>query len=847
MIRNEQSSSTKKNVTIVRPRLNTLLTQAVKKPLTVICAGMGCGKTQAVYDFSLDCGMPVIWVQLSESDNISSHYWENSIRAVAQTDASLAEEYKKLGFPDSEDKMNRFIDLRKHSTPNQKYLLVFDDFHCITSSALTTFFEQVINSIPENRSLVLITREFPQINISKLMVKDQISIIEETDLNFTEEELYHYLLEQDLVTETNSLSRIYADTRGWAFIISFVARMLKKTPGYAGYVQNAIKQDISKLIESEVWNGISQKLRLFLLRLSLTDHRSLALVELLAQGDESLIADLNRQNAFVRFDRHIDFFHIHTMFIDFLQTKQNDLSDDDTRETYRIIAAWCLKNDFVLDALLNYEKIGDYLSIMLTLNNSSPRFIMANVSDLLVIFNRMPETVFDSVELSASMHIQMVMNSGDLEKTVYLLGYYEKKYLLLPEEDPFRNRTLSYIYYQWGVFRMVMSMFDDRYDFDVYFTKALTGMENYAMADSSNMYQHPPGMWTSSVGCSRAGALQAFSDAMARTVQSIEHLSSKMGKGLDNLCQGEQHFYQGDLPGAKLELTKAIEKAQADGQYEIIWRTLFYLMRIAISQGDYESIAQALKDMTLLLDNPEDSVRYMVNGMITGWYCCVFNLPQQIPSWLKERFTFHVFYANTLENFGNHIKAKYCYMTKNYATLLEYIEVKRQRPAILFERIELLALEACARYKMKDSATAFRILQEAYLLALPDGIEMPFIELGKDMHKLLLAAETAEGLDIRQSWLKSMKQKAAAYSRKLAAMISEQKKAVESDKAIALSPREIDILQHLTSGRSRAEIAEIYGLSVNTIKVHINSIYKKLNARNRADIYRIASELMLLK
>jgi len=59
---------------------------------------------------------------------------------------------------------------------------------------------------------------------------------------------------------------------------------------------------------------------------------------------------------------------------------------------------------------------------------------------------------------------------------------------------------------------------------------------------------------------------------------------------------------------------------------------------------------------------------------------------------------------------------------------------------------------------------------------------------------------------------------------------------------IMLSPQEIAILRDLRDGLSRLEIAAKRALSVNTVKVHINSIYNKLGARNRADMFRIATE-----
>ena len=37
---------------LIRPRVNELLSKAIEKPLVIVCAGAGYGKTRAVYDFT---------------------------------------------------------------------------------------------------------------------------------------------------------------------------------------------------------------------------------------------------------------------------------------------------------------------------------------------------------------------------------------------------------------------------------------------------------------------------------------------------------------------------------------------------------------------------------------------------------------------------------------------------------------------------------------------------------------------------------------------------------------------------------------------------------------------------
>ena len=207
-----------------RPRINSLLLKATKKPLTIVCAGMGCGKSRAVYDFFDEYKFPVLFISLSEMDNVSSHFWENVIRVFKKEDKELAEEIRKLGFPNTENKLNVFFNFFKGILKECPYMKVFDDFHLLKNPEVLAFIERIIY---EGSTVVLISRTQPQINISGLLVRDNVSMINEDELNFTENEISQFLLVQGLKSETGNLHIIYEDTKGWAFIVNYIIRSIK--------------------------------------------------------------------------------------------------------------------------------------------------------------------------------------------------------------------------------------------------------------------------------------------------------------------------------------------------------------------------------------------------------------------------------------------------------------------------------------------------------------------------------------------------------------------------------------------------------------------------------------------
>ena len=62
-----------------------------------------------------------------------------------------------------------------------------------------------------------------------------------------------------------------------------------------------------------------------------------------------------------------------------------------------------------------------------------------------------------------------------------------------------------------------------------------------------------------------------------------------------------------------------------------------------------------------------------------------------------------------------------------------------------------------------------------------------------------------------------------------------------------LTPREKEILGHIASGNSNKEIADALGVSVNTVKTHVLSIYGKLNVNRRSQAAIKARDLNLIE
>ncbi|MDR1858182.1 MAG: LuxR C-terminal-related transcriptional regulator [Treponema sp.] len=826
-----------------RTRINRLFTEAVQYPLVVVCAGAGYGKTSAIHDFAEKYQAVTAWIQLSERDNVGARFWENFAHSMGQGNAPFGRAISKLGFPDTSDKLNQYQALVRSHVEMRRRIIVMDDFHLIEDLAVIRFVEFAYLNMVQGTSLFLLSRSTPRINTASLASRGRIFTISEDDLKFTENELAQYFRLQEISLQPDSLHKIMQDTGGWAFAINLIARSYQKAPGYGGYLQSAMKTNIFRLMETEVWDGISDRLQRFLVRLSLIDHLSVDLIRLLAGKDGDLIAEMERQNAYVRRDDYINAYLIHHLFLEFLSGKRELLSEGEKRQTYAIAGDWCNKNGFRIDALAYYEKVEDYemiVSIFFELPSQIPQDIARYAAG---IFSRMPGEAFDRVGFLAVMHIRTIMCLGLWQEACALAEMYEAKFLQKPEDAP-RNHVLGCIYYCWGILRSLMCTIDDCYDVDIYDAKLDECLSKFPIG-LGQLENHPSGPWISMAGAARKGAPQEYIEAITRAERHVSHCLNGAMTGWGDLARGELLFYQDNIRDAEPFILRALDRARERKQFEVVHRALLYILRIAVAQGNYAKMERALKEMETQLGENDYTLRFTTYDIALAWYYSILCLPENVPDWLKDKFTPYG-HASFIENFGNQAKARYCYLAKNYPPLLAYIAEQKQREAILFGRVEMLAMEACMHYRMKEKALALAALHEAYEAASPNDLLTPFIELGKDMRTLTASALKDPHAKIPRPWLENVNRRAASYAKHHAHVVTEYKRANNMADRVAISPREADILADLSHGLSRAEIASSRSLSINTVKMVITNIYIKLGAENLADVIRIATERKMI-
>jgi LuxR family maltose regulon positive regulatory protein len=168
--------------------------------------------------------------------------------------------------------------------------------------------------------------------------------------------------------------------------------------------------------------------------------------------------------------------------------------------------------------------------------------------------------------------------------------------------------------------------------------------------------------------------------------------------------------------------------------------------------------------------------------------------------------------------------------------LARRLQAQAQTEGRVGRLIECLIVQALAHQGRREWAQAAATLEQALLLAQPEGFVRLFLDEGDALAKLLLQAKT-HGT-------------AAGFAAALLAALGTTEASPQPLAQRLIEPltaRELEVLRLIDAGKSNHEIAADLIISPATAKRHISNLYGKLGAASRTQALALARDLDLLR
>ena len=199
--------------TVVRARLVELLDRGVERPLTLLSAPAGSGKTELLAQW-IESGRPpgpVAWVPLGRDDADPHRFWAGVTASLGAAHVDLA----TLAAP-PRGALRPFLTsvINTMSEVDQTLVLVLDDLHLAGSPNVVRDLEWLLEHAPANLRLVAATRSDPLFRLQRLRVAERMSEVRAADLAFTREEASALLGGLELAAD--DLDLLWRRTEGWA-------------------------------------------------------------------------------------------------------------------------------------------------------------------------------------------------------------------------------------------------------------------------------------------------------------------------------------------------------------------------------------------------------------------------------------------------------------------------------------------------------------------------------------------------------------------------------------------------------------------------------------------------------
>jgi LuxR family maltose regulon positive regulatory protein len=829
------------NCIMPRPRVEALLSAAFEKAVTLVYAGEGCGKSYAVYSYLMSTDARTSWVQLSESDNNPSRFWENVCNTVVQINREVALELTKMGFPGSGERYKVCYDLLLDVLkPNLNYVIVFDDVHLIKDRDVMSFLLSLAEMPLPGVSQVFVSRE-ETISVYDVGASDdEFTIIDEKDLLFTKVEVADYLAMLDIDATPALVEDVYTASEGLAHLVNLASKIIRKRPDATRNIRSAIKRNITKLIDDHFFETSSLEMKKFFVKLSLLDHLSDSLVDSLPNGAK-LIEQAVKDTSLIRYDTYMFAYHLHHLFLEFLKDKEDLLTGEEKAEVYQAAAIWCSDNNYRLEAVGYYEKIGDYASIIAIADSLQLSVDFHAALYLLDIFDRAEARIFDENPAARVLYTRMLLSLGRIDEAIEKL----KESIAVLESRKMTkadSSALIWLYSNLGFAMTIKSTDTGIYDFAQYYKKADEYLRKSDLKEAPDKVNVPLLTYACIVGNNKKGEPEKLIAEMVKVVPFSDHALGGCNYGSDDLTISEVAYYRADMAACERYAIQSCLKARERGQTYIEGRALFLLLRMNLSRGRYEKIGEVIAQYDELVKKVDLYIEHVQQEVVLSWYYSSLGENEHVPQWVKSDFMSaeSETYLTGIEDMA---KLKYYLSEKRYHALLAFLDRRPTTHGIrkfLLGRIGMASCEAICLYNLKDRKGALQALKKAYDLSAPNAFDMPFIELGNNMRSLAGSALRENDCGIPKEWLEQIRSKSATYAKRIAHVKSQYRQDTGRDGSLQLTLKEQEALRDMSQGLSRTEIAAYRGISVNTVKAMLQIIYEKLGADNSMDALRIA-------
>jgi LuxR family maltose regulon positive regulatory protein len=865
-----------------RARLFAALDAGAARGVTLLVAPPGWGKSSLLCSWlhQPDDSRAVAWVSLGRGDDDPVRFW-TYVLAALRFGCALPDDHPLATLRPPQDvgrDMDVFLPLLVNALGDlpKPVVLVLDDVHVLADEGALGGLSFLMLHAPRQLRLVLAGLYPPALPIARMRLAGELAEVTPDDLAFTLEETRELFDDEDLALTHGDLAVLQAKTEGWPAGVRLASLSMRGTddPSVVVAAFAGTDRTVSDYLISEVFSRQSPDVQEFLLRTAVCERLTADLANELTDGETGgeMLELLVRTNVLtVALGTRPASYRYHPLFAEMLHNRLHQREPRLAAELHRSAARWLESRSLFVQALDHLVELEDWDEAGRVLGACwLPLYLDGELAALRSELERFPSHVVTRDPEIIAIRAVSRVTDGDLDGAAPDIASAQ---LGAEALEPMRGsrQAIAICVAQLERARLVGDL-----------PAARSAAEVLLAADCETPQAGVRRDELQAVTLLHLGVTEYWSDEREEAEQHLRRgldLARRSGRdyvALGCLSQLAGVITAQDRPVDALPIAQeAVRLAERRG-----WSQTGQAAEAWHALGWVHTLWNHLEAADQCLDRAEDAVRtsesaihgtiWMIQGLVRSLRgdAAAALAAMEAAAGLVARVT------------GPHVFEWYIHAERvrlllavdrvdEARALVEVLQAHTPHPAHLLvamaelelhegraqaaidtlaagrdgtaagfldQRVQAWALTAVALDRLDQHDAADSVAATAVRLAAPQRMRQPFLRFGAPMRGILARQLVVAKGDLR--FVESL----------LPPPVSELRHAGQlgghgNDQ---LTTREVEVVRRLASLLTVPEIAAELFVSVNTVKAHLKSIYRKLGATSRRQAVERATGIGLI-
>jgi len=863
-----------------RARLHELMDRGLHRPLTVVSAPAGYGKSMLVSRWLESRKEPRAWLSLDESDS-DLHEFVGYLIAAVQTayPDACADTLALLNapiLPPMQALAGSLIN--ELDAIDEPFILVLDDYHRIAAPQVHELLGRLLQHPPRHLHLVIATRRDPPLSLAPMLARDRMTEVRLKDLEFTVPETATLLKQSlDLSVSDNTLDNLQKELEGWIaglHLVTLTVRYQDDPESFLSGLHGGLRQ-VQGYLMKEVFAHQPSAMQDWLRKTSILNRFCAPLCEAVAGTDldgRTFVHSLETSGLFcIALDERSEWYRYHHLFQGLLQRQLTRNSTAQEIAALHLRASEWFENQGLIEQAIRHALDGGEAQLAVRVVERH-RYDEMNTErwDRLGRWLKMlpPETVAKNpILLTAEAYICEF--HGQVDKMIALRERAEGLLSTLQPPSLARKSIEGELAALKGELHIISG----------------EGELAVACADRALELLPPEALHIRSFAIGEQVLANQMAGDMGRGLRIIterlnEHASLPgISEARMMLMSCLAYWMEGDLNGLKQSASRCLKLGE---QHALPESTSFGRYFLGVQHYARNELLEAERHLASIVDHPLAArPRYLVHSALALALIHTARGRDEDASSVVESMLSHTMETNdtsgsaTVRAFQVDLAVRqgrvgearrlitgadfepfpplWFFYTPQLTPVrlllaektpesleaalaaLNQLDEFLRRVHRKTVRVDALSLQALVLDAKGEEPAALEKVTEALALAAPGGFILPFLELGRPMADLLERA-MKQGLhgDYARAILAAF---GARASRPAAAAVP---------LVDPLTNREEEILELLEQRLRDKEIAARLCVSTETVKYHLRHVYQKLGVGNRREAVAKGRSLGLL-